>query len=69
MSDLDILFTAYLMKSKHSKASLAEAIGVSPKCFYRMWKRGIETWMWADVLAVAKKLRIPVEVLREYVKW
>ena len=69
MSDLDVLFTAYLMKSKLSKCKLAEAIGVTPKTFYPMWKRGVETWQWRDVLTIAKKLRIPVEVLREYVKW
>jgi len=65
MSDLQITFTAYLIQKGMTKTALAEHLDVSRKTMSEMWKRGIESWRWMEVIKAAQILGIPIDVLRE----
>lgn len=69
MSELDILFTAYLMKNGISRKKLADHIHVSAKTMVKMWREGINSWRWEEVLKAAQFLGIPIETLRETVTY
>lgn len=69
MTELDIIFTAYLMRSNKNKTLLAEHLNVSRKTLSKMWSQGVETWRWAEVIKAARYLGIPIDVLREQVTY
>ena len=69
MTDLDIIFTAYLMRSNKNKTLLAEHLNVSRKTLSKMWGQGVETWRWSEVVKAARFLGIPIDVLREQVTY
>ncbi|MBQ9911954.1 MAG: helix-turn-helix domain-containing protein [Firmicutes bacterium] len=65
MTDLDLIFCAYLERSRKTKAQLAEYLNISRPTFGRMWKAGVTTWRWEEVLRAAWFLGIPIDILRE----
>lgn len=65
MTDLDLIFCAYLERSRKTKTQLAEHLNVSRATFRRMWKAGIGTWRLEEVTRAAAFLGIPIDVLRE----
>ena len=69
MSELDLLFAAYLMQRGIMKKSLAEHLGVSQKTMSLMWKAGIGTWRWDEVIKAAQFLGVPIDSLKETVTY
>lgn len=65
MTELDLIFTAYLMKNGISKKKLGDHLCVSPKTMVKMWRIGIGQWRWDEVVKAAQFLGIPIETLRE----
>ena len=69
MTDLDLLFYAYLHQSGKTKTALAEHLSISLKTMSKMWRMGVENWRFCEVLKAAQFLRIPIDVLRETISY
>ena len=65
MTDINLIFTAYLERSGKTKAQLADYLNVSRVTLGRMWKAGVNTWRWDEVVKAAGFIGIPIDVLRE----
>ena len=69
MSDIDLLFIAYLTKGRKTKTQLAEHLHVSLKTMSAMWKNGVGSWRFDEVIKTANFLNIPIDVLREVITY
>jgi len=69
VSDIDLLFIAYLHQSGKLKQDLADILHISPQTMCKWWKAGVATWPFQDVIAAAHFLGIPIDTLREVITY
>ena len=69
MTNIDLLFIAYQVQSGKTKAQIAEMLHVSPKTMSFMWKKGVLSWKFDEVLKVAHFIGIPIATLREEITY
>lgn len=69
ISNLDLLFIAYQVQSGKTKAQIAEMLQISPKTMSGMWKNGVGTWRFSELLKVAHFIGIPIDTLREEISY
>ena len=69
MTELDVLFAAYLLKTGITKKSLGEHINVCQKTMTKMWRMGVSQWRLDEVVKAAQYLGIPIDVLRETITY
>ena len=69
VSDIDLLFIAYLHQSSKLKQDLAERLNITPQTMTKRWKEGVSTWPFQDVMITAHFLGIPIDTLREVITY
>lgn len=69
IEELDLLFIAYLTQSGKTKKELAESLNVCQKTMTKMWRMGVGQWRFDEVIKAARFLGIPIDVLRETIKY
>lgn len=69
VSDIDLLFIAYLHQSGKLKQDLAELLHISPQTMTKWWQAGVTTWRLQDVITTAHFLGIPIDTLREVITY
>lgn len=69
VSDIDLLFLAYLHQSGKRKQDLADHLCISPQSLTKWLKEGIASWRLEYVTKAAQYLGIPIDVLREVISY
>lgn len=69
ITDIDLLFIAYLTQSGKTKMDISKHLNVSYRTIISMWRQGVGQWRLDDVIKTAYFLGIPIDTLRETITY